>query len=46
MEALIAKFGPRLPGILTRAALGDPLAIAEIIAVIGIAGFCLIKKKK
>lgn len=37
MEVLIAKLGSRLPIILTRAAAGDPVAIAELIALGGAA---------
>ncbi len=46
MEALIAKFGARLPIIITRALAGDPIAIAEIVAVVGVAGYQVIKKKR
>ena len=46
MEALIAKFGARLPLILSRAVAGDPIAIAEIIAAVGVLGYKWIKKNK
>lgn len=37
MEALIVKFGARLPIILARAAAGDPIAITQLIVVGGAA---------
>lgn len=45
MEALIVKFGVRLPLIIARALAGDPTAIAQILAVGGIAALSEIGKK-
>ena len=45
MAKLIARFGPRLPGLLARAAVGDPVAIATLVGVGGLAVYALIGKK-
>ena len=45
MNRLIARFGPRLPDLLTRASLGDPVAIATLVGVGGLAVYLLIAKK-
>lgn len=42
MDVLVAKLGPRLPAILARAAAGDPIAIAELVAVGGAAVLAII----
>lgn len=46
MEALIIKLGPRLPALLARAAVGDPIAIAQLVAIGGAAALTAIKKNK
>lgn len=46
MEALVVKLGARLPVILARAAAGDPIAIAELVAAGGAAALLAIKGRK
>ena len=46
MEALVLKLGTRLPVILARAAAGDPIAIAELVAAGGAAVLLAIKEHK
>jgi hypothetical protein len=45
MEALV-KLGARLPVVLARAAAGDPIAIAELVAAGGAAVLLAIKERK
>lgn len=45
MSAVILKLAPRIPELLTRAAIGDPIAIS-MLALLGItAGAEMLKKK-
>ena len=46
MEILVMKLGARLPLILARAAAGDPIAIAELVAVGGAAALLALKEYK
>lgn len=46
MEVLVMKLGARLPIILARAAVGDPIAIAELVAAGGAAALMLLKENK
>ena len=45
LAKLAIKFGARLPGLLARAAVEDPVAIATLVAVGGLAVYALIAKK-
>ncbi|MDO4326211.1 MAG: hypothetical protein Q4E24_09295 [bacterium] len=46
MEALVLKFGARLPLLLTRALAGDPVAIAQLVAAGGAAVVLSLKNNK
>lgn len=46
MEALVVKFGARLPLLLARAFAGDPIAIAQLVAAGGAAVVLSLKNKK